>query len=195
MVETLNKFGVPVDGVRAGMLMPKLTNRFRVRLTNFGPLNSAQSVDLTRQVMTVAKPNITQPEVAVHSYNSIAYFAGKHEWQAIEFQVRDDITNAVTRLVYHQVQKQMNHFEQTSPIAGSNYKFGMTTEVLDGGNDAVLERWELEGCFLTTVSTEQLNYESANAQTITMTVRYDNATLQDGLMTDVPELLTGLTRV
>jgi len=195
MVETLNKFGVPVDGERAGMLMPKLTNRFRVRLTNFGPLNSAQSVDLSRQVISVAKPNLTHEEVMVHSYNSIAYFAGKHAWQTVDLVARDDITNAVTRLVYHQVQKQMNHFEQTSPIAGSNYKFGMVVETLDGGNDGVLEKWELEGCFLTNIATEGLNYESANAQTITMTIRYDNATLQDGLQTQTPELLTGLTRV
>ena len=36
MVETLSKFGVPINGARNGMLMPKIRHRFRVRVINFG---------------------------------------------------------------------------------------------------------------------------------------------------------------
>jgi len=192
---TLNKFGVPVDGGKVGMLMPKRKHLFRVRWTNFGPLNGQQSLDMTRQVQTVDKPKVQFPAVVVDSYNSKAYYAGKHEWQEISVVVRDDITNAVSTLVGHQVQKQLNHFEQTSPIAGSNYKFGMKVEVMDGGNDNVLETWELEGCFLTNIESEGLDYAAAEQQTISMTIRYDNATLADGLFPEVPELLNTLRNI
>lgn len=191
MADTLNKFGVPVDGERAGMLMPKTGNKFRVRFTNFGPLNAQQSIALTRNIESCDKPQFQTPEQEVHSYNSIMYYAGKGAWQPITVIVRDEVTNAVTKLVHHQLQKQKNHFEQTTTLAGSDYKFNMYIEVLDGGNTEVIEKWFVEGAWLTNVAHETMNYQEATVQRMTMSIRFDNATLEDGLMTDSPELLSG----
>src|ERR1700744_3829381 len=140
MAATLSKFGVPLGGGagRGGILQPKPKWKFRVRVFNFGPV--AGGIDLTQQVATCGKPQIQQDAVPVHSYNSVAYYAGKHNWQAVELVCRDDVPNAVSKLVGHQIQKQMNHFEQTSFLSGQNYKFEMFIETLDGGNDAVLEQ-------------------------------------------------------
>jgi hypothetical protein len=175
ITNTMSKFGVPVadGGVKLGILQPKPKFRFRVRVINFGPNNS--QFELTRQVESVQKPTINQESVSVHSYNSIAYYAGKHEWQMISLTVKDDISNRVSRLVGHQLQKQMNHFEQTAYPAGINYKFQMFIETLDGGNSKLLEQWFLEGCFLNTVNYGDLNYGESSFQTIEMQVRYDNA--------------------
>lgn len=192
MVDTLNKFGVPIDGARAGMLMPKQQHKWRVRFSNFGPLNSHQTVDLSRQVVSAQRPKIQHPEVTVHSYNSVAYYAGKHSWQPINMVIRDDVTNAVSKLVGHQEQKQLNHFEQTSALAGENYKFTMVFEILDGGNFGVLETWDLEGCFLSNVEYSDGDYSSAEPFVINLTVRFDNATLRGGLFPDSPELLGGV---
>lgn len=192
MADTLNKFGVPIDGVRAGILMPKPKYKFRVRFTNFGPLNSHQTVDLSRQVSTFDRPKLTQAPVTVHSYNSLAYYAGKHEWQTVNCVVRDDVTNAVSKLVGFQIQKQLNHFEQTSPLAGSNYKFTTQFEVMDGGNEGVLETWTLEGCFLSDVAYDSGDYASSDPFMITMQIRYDNATLAEGLFPDAGEIASNL---
>jgi hypothetical protein len=75
----------------------------------------------------------------------------------------------------------MNHYLQTSPLAGDNYKFQMLIDTLDGGGTAsadavVLEEWFLEGCFLSEVNYEQFDYKSSDAMTIEMTIRFDNAT-------------------
>ena len=134
-VPTLNKFGVPLqvgDNIRGGILQPKLKYRFRVLTTNFGPINNQK--DLTRQVMNVTKPKLNFEEVQIDSYNSRAWVAGKHTWEMVTLVVRDDITNTVSKLVGHQMQKQLNHFEQTAPAAGVNYKFVMRLQTLDGGN-------------------------------------------------------------
>jgi hypothetical protein len=182
-METLSKFGVPLGGGsgRGGILQPKFKYRFRVRLINFGPL--AGGLDITQNVVKVDRPKVQYEEVEVHAYNSRAYYAGKHQWQPITLDVRDDVTNAVARLVGHQVQKQMNHFEQTSFLAGVNYKFSTLIEVMDGGNDGVLETWTLEGCWLQDIQYDTLDYgDSTSFLTISMTMRYDNATLSDGLM-------------
>ncbi len=198
MVQTLSKFGVPLgpDGTegRQGILQPKLKYRFRVRTVDFGPVGN--QINLTQQVMNVTKPQITHETVTIDVYNSKAYVAGKHEWQPITMVVRDDITNAVSALVGYQQQKQMNHFEQTSPAAGVNYKFQMFVEVMDGGNTEVQEQWVLEGCWLTDVNYENLDYSASEVQQITMSVRYDNATLtqtfpQDPLLSNLGGVLTG----
>lgn len=191
MAETLSKFGVPLGGGagRGGMLQPKYKYRFRVRVVNFGPI--AGGIELTQQVQSVTKPTIGHESVAVHSYNSTGYYAGKHTWETVTLVVKDDITNSVSRLVGHQLQKQLNHFEQTGFTAGVNYKFVMLLEMMDGGNDGVLETWTLEGCFLEGVDYSELAYDDSNFQTISMTVRYDNATQSDGLMTALPEQIAG----
>lgn len=190
-MSTLQNFGVPlgVGTGRGGLLQPKTKQKFRVRVFRFGPVNGG--LELTQQVVSVARPNMTMTSQPVHSYNSIGYYGGKAEWAAIDLTVRDDITNAVSRLVGHQVQKQMNFFQQTTAAAGSNYKFEMFIETLNGGNDEVIEQWILEGCFLESVNYEQFDYSSADAMTIQMSIRYDNATQQGGLMPIVPELGVG----
>ena len=175
----LSKFGIPLDGNKLGMLQPKLAYRFRILFNNFGTNDNLR--ELTANVISVVRPAVTYQEIPVHSYNSIAYAMGKHEWQPIDIVVRDDITNAVTSAVSSQVQRQLNHYEQIGPVAGTNYKFYMQIHTLDGTNAEELESWQLDGCFLTNVVNNEYNYESgAEMMRIQMTVRYDNATLLSG---------------
>ena len=91
------------------------------------------------------------------------------------------MTNSVSRLVGYQLQKQINHFEQTSPLAGSDYKFGFTIEQMDGGNDRVLEKFELEGCWITNAAYDALDYGSDEVLSVSLTIKMDNATQSDGL--------------
>ncbi len=177
-LKTLNKFGVPIYSTggntgKIGILQPKMRHRFRVRVLNFGDEQKLE--DLTRQIATISKPSLDYDIQQVDSYNSRAWYAGKHTWGTISMTVRDDITNRVTRLIGQQVQKQLNHFEQTGYAAGINYKFDMYIETLDGGNVKVLEEWYLEGCFLSNISWGDLDYSDGGPVMISMTVRYDNA--------------------
>lgn len=188
---TLQNFGVPLGGGagRGGILQPKTKLRFRVRVVNFGPV--AGGIELTQQVQSVGRPTVNHSPVEVHSYNSIAYFGGKPTWNSINLVVRDDVTNSVSKLVGHQEQKQMNHFVQTSALAGSNYKFQTFIETLDGGDDGVLETWFIEGCFLESVEYDSFEYSSSEVVTISMTIRYDNATQDGGLMPLSPQIGSG----
>lgn len=190
-METLSKFGVPLGGGqgRGGLLQLKYKNRWRVRVVNFGPI--AGGLDFTQQVQSANKPKISHEEVEVHSYNSTAYYAGKHKWESIQIVLKDDLTNNVAKLVGHQLQKQLNHFEQTAFASGINYKFVTIIETMDGGNDTVIDTWTLEGCFLQNVEYAELDYAESGFQTITLTVRFDNATQANGLMTALPEMVPG----
>jgi hypothetical protein len=183
---TLQNFGVPTGPVsgRGGIMMPKVKNRFRVFVYNFGI--PSQAIAFTQQVVSVARPTVGFDPVEVHSYNSISYYAGKAKWETISVVVRDDVTNSVATLCGAQVQQQMNFFEQTVPIAASNYQFTMQIDTMDGSDDGVLETWIYEGCFLSQVSYKDFEYSSSDAMTIEMTVRFDNATQQGGLMPPIP---------
>lgn len=191
MSSTLSRFGVPLGSGagRGGILQPKAKYKFRVRVINFGPLQGG--TELSQQVVSVGRPKISHEPVAVHSYNSTMYYPGKGQFETLSLKVRDDVTNSVSTLVGYQVQKQLNHFDQTSALAGINYKFNMYIETLDGGDDTVLEQWYLEGCFLADVEYDEFEYSSSEFMTITMTVRYDNATQSGGLMPTTVSLLTG----
>ena len=197
----LDKFGVPIDGVKQGMLQPKLAYRFRVVFQNFGLNNHLR--ELTANVMSVTRPNIQHEEITVHSYNSLAYLAGKHAWQTISLEVRDDITMAVTSAVHAQIQRQLNHFEQIGPVAGTNYKFSMQIHSLDGTNAEEMESWQLDGCFIANTDEGTYDYaQGAEFMKIGMTIRYDNATLLSGPNTNdgttvggdpFPNILDGFT--
>jgi len=178
--ETKSKFGVPVTGATgSGILMPKLKYRFRVSfLNNFGGTPEAKV--LTQNVQNVGRPKITYEEIVIDSYNSRSFLQGKHTWDQITCVIRDDITNQVTKLIGAQIQRQLNHFQQTTPAAGSDYKFDMQIEVLDGVNAGSTEVWFLEGCFLQNVDYSDGDYSVNEQVTVTMTIRYDNATHFEG---------------
>jgi len=172
------KFGVPLDGTKLGMLHPKQKYRFRVVWQNFGENNGLR--EMTQNVISCTRPKPSYEEVAVHSYNSVAWIAGKHTFETIEIKLRDDITNAVISSVGAQIQKQMNHFEQTSAVAGINYKFSMEIHTLDGTDNDQLESWVLDGCWIKDASYGDFDYSSSDANEITLTIRFDNATNVSG---------------
>ena len=170
----LAKFGIPLDGNKLGILHPKQKYRFRVVWQNFGENNGLR--EMTANVVTCTRPKITYDEVKLDSYNSVAWIQGKHTFDMVEITLRDDITNSVVSSIGAQVQKQMNHFEQTSVVAGINYKFAMEIQSLDGTNNEQLESWVLDGCWIQNVAYGDNDYASGDPVIVTLSIRYDNAT-------------------
>jgi hypothetical protein len=160
-----------------GLLMPKLKYRFRVMFENFGV--QTPRTELTKQVIDFTRPSVTFDEIPIEIYNSRLYVAGKHTWETLTVNLRDDASGQVSRLVGEQLQKQLDFMEQASAASGIDYKFVTKCEILDGGNGlstpTVLETWEIYGCFLTNVNYQDLNYGSSEAVTISMSIRFDNA--------------------
>ncbi len=185
MARTLNNFGVPTDNgkdaVGTGILQPKLNYRFRVVVAGFGGTGTS-SQEFTRQVMNVSRPKVSHESIPLDSYNSRMYVMGKHTWEPITITLRDDIANNLTKLVGHQVQSQLDHKSQKGPSAGTNYKFSTLIEILDGNSGDSTEQWQLEGCFITNADYSQSDYAVSDPVTITVTLQYDNAVLNDDIM-------------
>jgi hypothetical protein len=203
-ISSLSKITVPLasgdSAASQGLLMPKLQYRFRVSLENFGV--STPTTELTKQVVDVTRPTVAFEPMEIHAYNSKAYLAGKHTWSPITLNLREDVNNAVQKLVGEQLQKQFDFMEQSSPVSGQDYKFVTRIEILDGGNGVyepnVLETFELYGCFITNANYNSLAYQNNEPVSVTLEIQYDNAVQTDasgGIGVSVPRgngsLITG----
>ena len=175
---SLNRISVPTSNGTSGtaLLMPKLQYRFRVILLGFGV---EASTELTKQVSDVKRPTVTFEEMEIPIYNSKVKLAGKPNWDDVTLNLRDDANGQVQKLVGQQIQKQFDFMEQASARSGIDYKFQTNIEVLDGGNGAlepnILEKWELYGCFLSSVDYGESNYANNEPMTVALTIKYDNA--------------------
>jgi len=187
-VASLSKFTVPLNNSQSasnqGLLMPKLKYRFRATFDNFGVSNP--TTELTKQVVDIKRPNVNFNPITIDVYNSKVYLQGKPEWQETTINFRDDATGSVSKLVGEQIQKQFDFLEQASAPSGVNYKFSLTFEMLDGGNGVttvnVLEAWQLEGCFLSSVDYGDMAYNSSDPVQIACNIKFDNATQTVGGM-------------
>ena len=181
-IGSLNRFTVPLSGTQSaatqGLLMPKLAYRFRVTLDQFG-VGGTPSTELTKQVMTVSRPELTFDDVTLDVYNSRVKMLGKHKWGDPKLKIRDDASGVVSKKVGEQLQKQFDFFEQSGAASGVDYKFRMRVEILDGGNGAyepvTLESFEYLGCFIKQVTYQGGDYTSNDPLDIEMTISIDNA--------------------
>jgi hypothetical protein len=181
-IASLNRFTVPLSTDQSsavqGLLMPKLKYRFRVTLDGFG-VAGTPSTELTKQVVSVDRPNVTFDPITLNVYNSTVKMAGRPKFPDAKLTLRDDVTGAVTSKVGEQLQKQFDFYEQSSAASGVDYKFRMRVEILDGGNGAYepssLESFEFLGCFLSNVTYTSGEYTSNEPMQIDLTISYDNA--------------------
>ena len=177
-----------------GLLMPKLSYRFRVVFENLGV--STPRTELTKQVKDFKRPNPTFDQVLIDVYNSRMKLAGKPTWPDVTCNLRDDASGSVAKLLGEQMQKQFDFMEQASASSGIDYKFTTRLEMLDGGNGAheptVLETWEMYGCYLSGIDYGTVDYASNEPVMIAVSISFDNALqtpLASGIGADVGRTL------
>lgn len=203
----LNAMTVPVGSnpgaataTDTGLLMPKLQYRFRIVFNSFGADIEGRK-EITKHITDVTRPNVSFDQITVDAYNSRLYLAGKHNWEPITINFRDDVENNVTKMISEQLTKQFDFFEQSSAASGADYKFQMDIQTLDGANNgsfkttstgatgpSLLDNYKLIGCYIESANFNSLNYAESAPQTISITVRYDNIIIDKHLSTNT---LTG----
>lgn len=172
---TINDIGIP--GVGSGILQPKLRNRWRVTFANLA--GGVDSQPLSLQAVTVTRPSLSFEEIQLDRYNSRAWIAGKHMWEPMTLTVEDDVVGTATQVINDQLQGQQFLIGAEGQFLaareeGSLYKFVTNLEMLDG-NDQVIEKWTIEGCWFQAVDWTEMDYSASEAVQITMTIRYDHA--------------------
>lgn len=172
---TINDIGIP--GVGTGILQPKLKHRWRVTFANLG--GGADSQPLSMQAVTIERPKISFEEVQLDRYVSRAWVAGKYTFEPVTLTVEDDVSGTASQVIQEQLQKQQFLIGAEGPWLaaageGSLYKFVTYLDQLDG-NEQVIEKWTIEGCWFQNVDYMDNDFAVSEALQITMTIRFDHA--------------------
>lgn len=188
---TINDIGIP--GVGTGILHPKQKNRWRVTFANLG--GGADSQPVSMQAVKIARPQLSYQEVELHRYNSIAYVAGKHKWEPLSLSLEDDVTGTASAVLLAQHQKQqwlIGAEGQWLAAAGegSLYKFVTYLDQLDG-NEQVVEKWTIEGCWIQSTNYGELAYDASEAVVLDIVLRFDHARQSLGGYTQGQGIATG----
>lgn len=190
-MSTINDIGIP--GVGSGILHPKQKNRWRVTFANMGGGTDSQPV--SAQAITVSRPSLTFAQVELHRYNSVSWIAGKHTWDVMPLVIQDDVSGTASTVIQAQLQKQqwlVGAEGQWLAAAGegSLYKFVTYLDQLDG-NDQVIEKWTVEGCWFADVKWGDLDYSTGDPVQIELSVRFDHARQALGGYNQGPGIATG----
>ena len=188
---TINDIGIP--GVGSGILQPKIKNRWRVTFANLA--GGVDSQPMSMQARTVKRPMLSFEEIELNRYNSRAWIAGKHTWDDMTMTIEDDVTGSASNVIQAQLQKQqflIGAEGQWLATAGegSLYKFVTYIDMLDG-NEQVIEKWTVEGCWIKSADYGAVDYTVNEAVTIELIVRYDHARQLIGGYTQGQGVATG----
>lgn len=169
----LTNLKVPETGdANSLLIMPKLSNRFRVKF------EFSNGEFITGNVMTVTRPTLAFDPVQLDAYNSRIYIPGKHTWNPITITLRDDVSNSAVNAIDAQLERQINMATQSVPLAAGAFKFRTVIETLDGTNGTapgIVDTWSLSGCYVENVEYGNNDYSTADPVQISLTIKYDNA--------------------
>ena len=195
LVNSTSKFGVKLDGRNTRVKFPHLKNRFRMEFVGFAAPIGGEN--LTMDAKTCDFPKPSQEKKTINTYNGAINYAGLQTWGDVNFSVYNSIDNMIYRELLRQWQLQKNMSEQVTATVPVNYKF-ITNVWHLGGHHETLARWQIEGCFLQSISIDGGDYSSADPIMIQGTMSIDNALFfdeNDVLVTDDGAISTMLTKI
>jgi hypothetical protein len=160
MADLLMKMPVPYE--------PKRQNRFILRFPSSLGINEWF-------VESTSRPNIKINSTEIQFLNTSTYVAGRFTWNEINVKFRDPIGPSAAQALMEWVRL---HAESVTGRMGyaAGYKKDIDLELLDP-TGVVVEKWILQGTFLTNVNFDSLSYSQDALATISATLRPDRCIL------------------
>ena len=160
MADLLMKMPVPYE--------PKRQNRFIVRFPSSLGINEWF-------VESASRPSIKVGSTEIQFLNTSTYVAGRFNWDEIPVTFRDPIGPSAAQALMEWVRL---HAESVTGRMGyaAGYKKNVDLEMLDP-TGVVVEKWIIEGTFLTSVNFDSLGYSTDGIATISATLQMDRCVL------------------
>ena len=160
MADLLMKMPVPYE--------PKRQNRFILRFPSSLGINEWF-------VESTSRPAIKINSTEIQFLNTSTYVAGRFTWNEINVKFRDPIGPSAAQALMEWVRL---HAESVTGRMGyaAGYKKDIDLELLDP-TGVVVEKWILQGTFLTNVNFDSLSYSQDAIATISATLRPDRCIL------------------
>ena len=160
MADLLMKMPIPYE--------PKRQNRFILRFPSTLGINEWF-------VESAARPKITINPVAIPFLNTETYVAGRFTWGTINVKFRDPIGPSASQALMECVRLCAESVTGRMGYA-AGYKKNVDLEMLDP-TGVVVEKWILEGTFLSDVNFDSLAYSTDALATISAVLRMDRCIL------------------
>jgi len=160
MADLLMKMPVPYE--------PKRQNRFIVRFPSSLGINEWF-------VESAARPKIKINPVEIQFLNTSTYVAGRFNWEALTVKFRDPIGPSAAQALMEWVRLCAESVTGRMGYA-AGYKKNIDIEMLDP-TGVVVEKWILEGAFLTGVDFGTLAYNADALADISATIQMDRCIL------------------
>ena len=160
MADLLMKMPLPYE--------PKRQNRFILRFPSSMGINEWF-------VESASRPSIKINSTEIQFLNTSTFVAGRFNWDEIQVKFRDPIGPSAAQALMEWVRL---HAESVTGRMGyaAGYKKDVDLEMLDPTGVAV-EKWILQGCFLTNVDFDTLGYSEDGLITVKATLRPDRCIL------------------
>ncbi len=160
MADLLMKMPIPYE--------PKRENRWVLRFPSSLGLNEWY-------VSTTSRPKLTIKSVPIDFLNTKTYVAGIFEWQELPVSFLDPIGPSASQAVMEWIRLCAESVTGRMGYA-AGYKKNIDLELLDP-TGVVVEKWILEGTFLSDVNFDSLAYNTDALATISATLRMDRCIL------------------
>jgi len=160
MADLLMKMPVPYE--------PKRENRFIVRFPSSMGINEWY-------ITSSQRPSAKINTVAIPFINTSTYVAGRFEWNTMKVKFKDPIGPSAAQALMEWFRL---HAESVTGRMGyaAGYKKDIDLEMLDP-TGVVIEKWILQGTFLTDINFGDLDYSRDEIATIDCTLRPDRCIL------------------
>ena len=156
MADLLMKMPIPYE--------PKRQNRFIVRFPSSLGINEWF-------VESAARPHITIGATEIQFLNTSTYVAGRFTWGTINVKFRDPIGPSASQALMEWVRLCAESVTGRMGYA-AGYKKDIELEMLDP-TGVVVEKWVLQGTFLTNLDFGSLSYDDDKLADITASLRMD----------------------
>ena len=160
MADLLMKMPVPYE--------PKRVNRFILRFPSSLGINEWF-------VQSAARPKAKINVTPIPFLNTSTYVAGRFEWETMQVTFRDPIGPSAAQALMEWFRL---HAESVTGRMGyaAGYKKDIELELLDP-TGVVVEKWILQGTFLSDLDFQNLDYSRDDLSTIQCTLRMDRCIL------------------
>jgi hypothetical protein len=156
MADLLMKMPVPYE--------PKRVNRFIVRFPSSLGINEWF-------VTSSSRPTAKITSVEIPFLNTSTYVAGRFTWEEIRVKFKDPIGPSASQALMEWFRL---HAESVTGRMGyaAGYKKDVELEMLDP-TGVVVEKWVLQGCFITNLNFQELDYSRDDLASIECSLRMD----------------------
>lgn len=160
MADLLSKIPLPFEPLRK--------NRFILRFPSTLGINEWY-------VMSASRPTVTINSTEVAFLNTSTFVAGRFNWDTIDVTFRDPIGPSASQALMEWIRLCAESVTGRMGYA-AGYKKDIDLELLDPPG-AVVQKWRLEGVFITSANFGSLSYDDDAIADITCTLRPDRCIL------------------